>query len=179
MWRRQYASEQWSSKLSVTLSVFEIAETQLVYAHIEGATYKIRQQVVPNGLLLLPDSAQKSLDAVMASLQPVYSNLKSKLMVWAANALLLSDSKQQQCGFLALSTEALTNTLSRLNYGDVAVCASVCKRMRAAASERSVWECLLKQEFSQEASPEHVRGLSKGSNVHHHQRLLLRSVVLF
>lgn len=156
LWRQRYFNEALSSTSSFTASVFQMAGSQLIYLHVPGSAYGLRQQVVSNDMLQLPSVSEMSQTTVMECLQPVYLNIKSKMMVWAANVLLLCASKQQQCGILALPTEALTNTLSRLSYADVAVLASVSRRMKSVASERSVWECLLKQEFSQEAPADKV-----------------------
>lgn len=156
LWRQRYLNDDVSSNASFIASVFQMAGSQIIYLHIPGSAYALRQQVVPNDILQLPSASEMSQTTVMECLLPVYLNIKSKMMVWAANVLLLCDNKQQQCGILALPTEALTNTLSRLSYADVAVLASVSRRMKSVAYERSVWECLLKQEFSQEAPTDQV-----------------------
>lgn len=151
MWRRLYSDNSLSCDASFTASVFEMAGSQLLYVHIPGSPYRIRQQIVPNGILELPGVSQMSKRTVMASLEPVYSNIKSKIMVWAANALLLCHGKQQQCGLLALPTEALTNVLSGLNYADVVLFSSVSQRAKSVATERAVWECLYQREFLNDA----------------------------
>lgn len=136
--------------MSFKASVFEMAGSQVIYVNIPSSAYGIRQHILPNIMLRLPDL--RSYASVLAILDPVYQAIKSKLMVWAANALLLGDGRQQQCGLLALPTEALANAFSQLDFADVAVLASVSRRLRAVTAERSIWECLLKKEFSQEAT---------------------------
>eukprot|EP00892_Ulva_mutabilis_P012080 jgi/Ulvmu1/9244/UM005_0344.1 len=152
-WRRDYSNAGLSATNTFTAWVFEIAGSQVIYMHIPNSNYGIKQHVVPNRRLQLPDSTSRSKSSVLASLDPVYQTIKSKLMVWAANAMLLCEGRQQQYGLLALPTEALANVFSRLGYADVATVATVSRRLKIVTADHSIWEALLKKEFSQEASP--------------------------
>ena len=147
LWRREFSNEYLSEKMTLTVSIFEMAGSQIIYMHIPGSGYAVRQQVLPNPMLQIDHLSLRTQQTVLETVASAYHTIKSQLMVWAANTLLLCEGRQQQCGLLALPMEALANAFSNLSYGDIATLASVSRRLKRVTAERSIWERLLQTEF--------------------------------
>ena len=132
------------SDQTVKLVIFAMGHHQIVYTSLPGSGFSQRQLVFENqrfqGIAALSP-------AVLSS---TYSAVRDRLFTWAVNACLLRAGKQQGLGLLALPGEALLQIVANLPYGDVAVTASVCKRLSSAAADDSVWKQVYTREFVKE-----------------------------
>lgn len=126
---------------------------QMVYTSLPGSGYSQRQLVFEN------QRFQGTAALSPAVLSSTYSAVRDRLFTWAVNACLLRAGKQQGLGLMALPGEALLQIVASLPYGDVAVTASVCKRLSAAAADDSVWKQVYTEEFKKEFPGGEVRFL--------------------
>jgi hypothetical protein len=140
-----------SSAQPVKLVVFPIGHHLIVYASLPGSGYSQRQLVFESERF---NVAQPLSPAVLRS---TYCEVRDKLFTWAVNACLLKDGKQQIHGLMALQEEALYKIVANLHFREVAVVATVCKRLAAVASDSSVWKQLYKQEFLKDLEDSQVR----------------------
>lgn len=117
---------------------------QIVYTSLPGSGLSQRQLVFED------ERFEGSAALSVAVVSSTYSAVRDRLFTWAVNACLLKAGKQQGLGLMALPGEALLQIVANLPFGDVAVTASVCKRLSTAAADDSVWKQVYEQEFVKE-----------------------------
>lgn len=142
--QREFTFPALTTNQTVKLVIFHMGHQQIVYTSLPGSGFGHRQLVFESKHF--EGSASLS-PAVLAS---TYSAVRDRLFTWAVNACLLKAGKQQGLGLMALPGEALCQIIANLPRGDVAVTASVCKRLSACASDDSVWRQVYFNEFNEE-----------------------------